>query len=346
MAIRIQTKQLQYAVANAFINANVNEEDAHIAADVLVHANLRGVDSHGVMRVEHYLKRIAAGGLKTDPQPAIKQITPSTAVYDADHGLGHPASKKAMDHAIQLAKNNGIGAVAVQNSSHCGALSYFVQQAAHSNVIGIAMSQTDKAVVPFGGKAPFFGTNPIAFGFPAEAEKPVILDFATSEAAFGKILNAQAGGNSIPPNWGVDKEGKTTTNPNEVAYLLPFGGAKGYGLAMVVEIFSALLTASAFGPHVTKMYGDYDQYRRLGHFFIAIDTEAFAPAVSFPTQIDQMVRELRQVPPADGFSQVLAPGDPEANTYETRQKEGIPLPKDVWTFIESQQSGAKSSQDS
>ncbi len=262
----IPKKELQDITKKIFLKYGVTEEAAEAIADVLVHANLRGVDSHGVLRVEHYIKRIQSGGINPAAQPRVTETSASTSVLDGDNGFGHYISKSAMDIAIKQAEEAGAGAVAVKNSSHCGALSYFVEQAAQNNLIGIAMTHTDKIVVPFGGSEPFFGTNPIAFGFPANKEEPVILDFATSTVALGKILNAKEKKESIPHGWGVDENGEATHDPNKVVALSPFGGPKGYGLAMVVEIFSAMLTGAAFGPHVSKMYGEYDKNRELGHF--------------------------------------------------------------------------------
>ncbi|QDI92109.1 ureidoglycolate dehydrogenase [Salicibibacter halophilus] len=325
--------ELKEKVIAKFIANGVRKDEAEVIADVLVHANLRGVDSHGVLRVEHYIKRIKAGGLNIEADPAIEKTSDHTCIYDGDNGFGHVNSKRAMDEAIVMAKTSGTGAVAVKNSSHCGALSYFVQQAAKENFIGIAMSHADKIVVPFGGAESFFGTNPIAFGFPTKEENPVVLDLATSNVALGKVLNAREKGEEIPEGWGVDLEGDDTTDPHAVTSLTPFGGPKGYGLAMVVEVFSALLTGSAFGPHISKMYGDYDQYRGLGHFFMVINPEHFVSTHSFLSQMDQMVKEMRAVKPAESFDRVMAPGEPEMLEEIRRAENGIPLPQHVWDYL-------------
>ncbi|TSB47957.1 ureidoglycolate dehydrogenase [Alkalicoccobacillus porphyridii] len=329
----ISEEELRQTTVDAFRKSGLSKEIAADIADVLVHANLRGVDSHGVMRVEHYIKRIKEGGINPNANPSTVQSSASTLIMDGDNGFGHYISKQAMTEAINLAKMSGMSAIAVKNSSHCGALSYFVEQAASANLIGIAMSHTDKIVVPFGGSEPFFGTNPIAFGFPAQSEEHVILDFATSNVALGKILNAREYGDAIPDTWGVDAEGKPTTNPENVSFLSPFGGPKGYGLAMVVEIFSALLTGAAFGPHVSKMYGDYNKNRELGHFFMAIDPSIFTGLDSFTSRLDQMIQELHQVTPAEGAERVLVPGEIETQTALKRKKEGIPLPDQVWASL-------------
>ncbi|QQK79609.1 ureidoglycolate dehydrogenase [Salicibibacter cibi] len=327
MSITVTHHELKDKVIAKFITSGVRQDEAEIIADVLVHANLRGVDSHGVLRVEHYIKRVKAGGLNIEAQSSLEKTSNNTGKYDGDNGFGHVISKRAMDEAITMAKESGTGAVAVNNSSHCGALSYFVQQATKKQLIGIAMSHADKVVVPYGGADSFFGTNPIAFGFPTKEEKPVVLDFATSNVALGKVLNARENGEAIPEGWGVDATGLDTTDPNAVTSLTPFGGAKGYGLAMVVEVFSALLTGSAFGPHISKMYGDYDQYRGLGHFFMVINPEKFVAMHSFLTTMDQMIEEVHAAKPTESFSHVMVPGEPEMLEEESRKENGIPLPR-------------------
>ncbi|WP_188624419.1 Ldh family oxidoreductase, partial [Caldalkalibacillus thermarum] len=247
----------------------------------------------------------------------------------------HVVAKEAMQEAINRAKYQGIGMVGVINSSHCGALSYYVQMAAGQKMIGIALTHTDKVMVPFGGAKPYLGTNPIAFGVPAKKHKPIILDMATSEVAFGKVLHARNQGLSIPDRWGVDEEGNPTTDPHRVSALLPFGGPKGYGLALMVDVLSGILTGSAFGPHITAMYGDYDKKRKLGHLLMAIDISIYTTADNFLTHIDQMIDELHQVPPAPGFERVMVPGEPEQLKEEERLANGIPITNVVYQELTS-----------
>ncbi|MGD6893613.1 ureidoglycolate dehydrogenase [Bacillus infantis] len=325
--------QLKELVVKKLTKAGLREDNAAVVADVLVHADLRGVSSHGVLRTEHYVKRLTEGGMNPDPQFSAKNTAPSTAIFDGDDGMGHVVAKEAMDHAIGLAKENGIGMVTAINSSHCGALSYFVQQAAESNMVGLAMTHTDKVVVPFGGAKPFFGTNPIAYGFPALKNKPVILDMATSNVAFGKVLHAREAGTPIPADWGVDEYGKPTTDPNQVQALLPFAGPKGYGMAMVVDILSGLLAGAAFGPHITAMYGDYNKKRKLGHFFLAINPAVFTDQDAFLANMDQMIDELHRSQPAEGFSKVMVPGEPEQMKEEARLKDGVPVTETVYAYL-------------
>jgi ureidoglycolate dehydrogenase (NAD+) len=316
--------------------AGVRSADAEIVADILLHANLRGVDSHGILRLEHYCRRIKAGGMNPRPEVKIKYRGTAAAVLDGDDGLGHFVAKKAMQCAIDLAKKVGIGVVGVNNSSHCGALSYYVNQAASEGMIGIAATNTDKMVVPYGGIEPFFGTNPFAFGFPTRKNKPVIIDMATSIIAMGKILQAKETGKTIPENCAVNERGECVIEPDEFVALLPFGGPKGYGISMAVDIFSGVLIGTAFGPHVNIMYDNLDKPRKLGHFIAAIDAGLFIEKETFLSSMDQLIDELHAVKPADGFSRVLVPGDPEYIMEDERLKNGIPIAEAIYRFLKNE----------
>jgi ureidoglycolate dehydrogenase (NAD+) len=331
----VEQSRLKELVVDKLTKEGLSNEQALTVADVLVHADLRGVGSHGVLRTEHYAKRLNEGGINRTPNFSINRTSSASAIFDGDNGIGHVIAKKAMDQAIELAEKSGIGIVGVINSSHCGALSYFVQQAIKKNKIGMAMTQTDKIVVPFGGARPYFGTNPLAFGFPAKRNKPVILDMATSNVAFGKVLHARKTGKEVPLEWGVNKEGVPTSDPNQIISLLSMGGAKGYGLAMVVDILSGILTGSTFGPHITPMYDEYNKYRKLGHFFCAIDPQIFITQDDFLNQIDQMIDEIHQLKPAEGINMVMVPGEPEQIQEEKRSRYGIPIPKAVYKYLAS-----------
>ncbi|MFC0272603.1 ureidoglycolate dehydrogenase [Metabacillus herbersteinensis] len=332
-SIVISHQEAKKLVIQKLTNAGLNSEHAKKVAEVLVHADLRNVNSHGVLRTEHYVNRLQAGGINPNPSISFHKTGPVTGVADGDDGFGHVIGDIAMQHAIDMAKENGIGMVTVKNSSHCGALSYFVQKAAEQNLIGMAMSHTDKIVVPFGGKESFLGTNPMAFGVPAKKNKPFILDMATSNAALGKILQYKEEGKEIPSDWGVDENGETVTDPTKVVSLSPFGGPKGYGLSLIVDIFSGLLAGAAFGPHISKMYGDLDKKRKLGHYFCAINPSYFTNTDVFLEQMDQMMDELRNAPPAPGFSQVFVPGDIEQSNEELNLEHGISIASTVYHYL-------------
>jgi len=291
--------------------------DARLVAETLVAADLRGVDSHGVVRLPHYARRLRNGSVKARPIISVRRTSASAAVVEGDAGMGQLVAQRAMQEAISLAKESGVGAVVARNSSHCGACAWFVELAVQEGMIGVALTHTDSIMVPPGMKRIFLGSNPIAFGAPGERE-PVIIDMSTTHVAWGKVLVARQEGKSVPPDWGVDQDGNPTTDPQQVVGLAPTGGHKGYALAAMIEILCAQLAGVPFGRHVTQMYGELNKPRNLGHFMLALDPARFAQRKAFLSQIALFLDEIR----AEG---AMAPGDPERRTAAQRRREGIPL---------------------
>jgi ureidoglycolate dehydrogenase (NAD+) len=314
---RVPRERLERFTAECLERLGLQPADAQLVAQTLVAANLRGVDSHGVVRLPHYATRLRNGSVKARPNITVKRTAPSAAIVEGDAGMGQLVATRAMDEAIKLSKEAGVGAVVARNSSHCGACAWFVEMAVKEGMIGVALTHTDSIMVPPGMKRIFLGSNPIAFGAPGERE-PVIIDMSTTHVAWGKILVARQEGKSIPPDWGIDKDGKPTTDPNAVVGLAPTGSHKGYALAAMVEILCAQLAGVPFGRHVTKMYGELDKPRNLGHFMLALDVGRFADAKQFGAQIAAFLKEIH-------LEGALAPGDPERRTAERREREGIPL---------------------
>jgi ureidoglycolate dehydrogenase (NAD+) len=291
--------------------------DARLVAESLVAANVRGVDSHGVVRLPHYATRLRNGSVKARPNITARRTAPSAAVVEGDAGMGQLVAVRAMNEAITLARETGTGAVVARNSSHCGACAYFVELAVKEGMIGVALTHTDSIMVPPGMKRIFLGSNPIAFGAPGVRE-PLIVDMSTTHVAWGKVLVARQEGKPIPPDWGVDKEGKPTTDAQQVLGLSPTGGHKGYALALMIEILCAQLAGVPFARHVTKMYGELNKPRNLGHFMLALDVARFTDREEFAAQLARFLEEAR----AEG---ALAPGDPERLSAERRRRDGIPL---------------------
>ena len=333
--VLVNEKELRTLISQKLAEAGVLKSHAEKVADVLVHADLRGVRSHGVIRTEHYVKRLHAGSLNKNPQFGFEKIRSGSGLFDADDGMGHVACDLAMGHCLTLAKEAGIGMVGVHNGSHCGALSYFVLQAVRKGLIGIAITHTDKIVAPYGSSKSFFGTNPIAFGFPTRKHKPVVLDMATSHIAYGKILHARQAGKPIPDDWGYDGSGFPTTDPNKVEAMTPFGQYKGYGIAMAIDVLTGVLLGAQFGPHITAMYGDYDQPRKLASMMLAIDPETFAGLDRFMSQMDAMVEEIHGLPPGPGFDSVLIAGDIEWENEKRNRIEGVPVLDSIYEFLKN-----------
>jgi ureidoglycolate dehydrogenase (NAD+) len=331
--VLVKDKELRVLVTERLTEAGLNAAHAGIVADVLVHADLRGVRSHGVIRTEHYVTRLKAGSLNPNPNFILKELRSGAAVLNADAGMGHVACCEAMDKAAQMAKSSGIAMVGVENGSHCGALSYFVLRAVAKDMIGMAVTHTDKCVAPYGGAKAFFGTNPIAFGFPATKHPPVVLDMATSNTAFGNILHAKEQGKSIPDNWGIDGDGAPTKDPHKVEAMTPYGGYKGYGLALVIDVLTGVLMGAKYGPHINAMYGDYDKPRELASLMIAIDPSTFTSADAFKAQMDAMVDDLHSQPPGPGFEQVLVPGEPQLILEKANLKSGVPVVDSIYNWL-------------
>ena len=315
--MQVHHQRLAAFTAACLEKLGLEAADASLVAQTLVEANLRGVDSHGVVRLPHYATRLRNGTVKARPKMKTRRTAPSTAVVEGDAGMGQLVAVRAMQEAISLAKETGVGAVAARNSSHCGACAYFVEMAVKEGMIGIALTHTDSIMVPPGMKRIFLGSNPIAFGAPG-AREPVIIDMSTTHVAWGKVLVARQEGKPIPPDWGVDADGKPTTDAHKVVGLAPTGGHKGYALALMIEILCAQLAGVPFGRHVTKMYGELDKPRNLGHFMLAMDVACFTDGPAFLSGIESFLAEIRA-------EAALAPGDPERITAERRRREGIPL---------------------
>lgn len=321
----LMADELRRFLVEIFESRGVPEADGLIVANALVHANLRGVDSHGVMRVSHYVRRLEAGSINPKPQFKLETTGPVTAYLEGDDGLGHVAVWTAMNHAIGMAKERGLGLVGVRKSSHCGALSFYAYQTIEADMIGMAITQTDSGVVPFGGTKPFFGTNPLCVGIPSRSGTPIVMDMATSTVSGGHIYKARAENRPIPSAWALDKDGKPTTDPHQAVYWTPAGGAKGFGLGVIVDVLTGLLMGGDFGPHVTLMYGDYEKKRDLCHLVGAIDYHRFPGHSSFLDQVTQMIEELHRVPTAAGFDRVMVPGEPEYLEERDRIRNGIPI---------------------
>jgi ureidoglycolate dehydrogenase (NAD+) len=306
---------------------NVIPESRTHVVECLIQTSLRGVDSHGINLFPHYSRAVEANRINGNPSIKISKSSKSTSVVDADHAFGHHSGAFAMEHAIKLAKETGIGAVSVINSTHFSAAAYYGLMAANCDCIGFAFTNADALVKAFGAKEAFFGTNPICFTAPLKNEGPLCLDMATSLVSWNKIMNYRREDQSLPDNWAFDEDGRMVTNPHHATSLNPVGEYKGFGLGMMVDILCSILSGGIMGKDLRAMYAlPLDEKKRqVGHFFMAIDFEKFCEPTQFKQSMQSMVDRIRGMSQLDLGSQVMVPGDPEKKSYEKRVVEGIPV---------------------
>lgn len=324
--------ELRELAAKRLASAGLDTEQAGCVADVLVYADARGINSHGVIRVPHYVKRIKAGGINTASSFPIRRVSDSAFLMDAEGGMGHVAAKRFSLHLTEHAKESGLALGGIKNTSHAGALGYYASLVADEGLISLIFANTDPAVVPYGGKRPFLGTNPVTFCFPGREER-FLLDMATSEVSLGTILFARERGEDIPKGWAVDKEGRSVNDPNKAKFLLPFGSYKGYGIMLMVEFLTGVLVGGSYGPNLVKMYGDLDKLRDLSMWMLVLDPGIFRDRDSVFDMADELIRCLRAEPAAEGFEQILVAGDIAAKKYEESQKNGIRLPEKLAKYM-------------
>ena len=314
--------------------AGLDPTAAATVADSLVAASRRGVDSHGVARVPIYAQRIRAGLVNARPEPKVLRADGAVALVDGDQGPGQVAGVVATDLSIDLARQYGVGAVAVRRSTHYGSAGYYAMRAAREGMVGISTTNSEPFVVPFGGAGHALGTNPIALAAPT-SDGIFDVDMATSQVAVNRIFNARDEGREIPSSWGVDAGGRPTTNPADVVAAVPLGGYKGYGLAILVEILSGVLGGAGVRHGVGRLYEEFDRAQDVGSFHLALDPERFVGRDRFAELLSVMLSELKAIPAAAGHDEVLVPGEPEARMQAERDRDGIPLPAVLWESLET-----------
>lgn len=313
--------------AQLFEAEGLPAEHAEMAAASLVDADRRGVKTHGVVRIPQYAKRLRAGLLNATPDIHVERPMPASRVVHADNAVGMVAASIAMEECLEAAEILGIGAATVRHANHFGAASVHTVKAAQRGAIGFAMSPGSRTLAPYGSSAPLLGTNPFAMTAPAGRFAPWSLDMAASVSARGHVRLAARDGREIPEGWALDSEGKPTTDAQAAlsGVMLPFGGAKGSGLAMMVEILAGVLSGSAHTGDVRDWVADFDGPADVGHFFMAIKIEAFMPLKEFETRMETTIGRLKTLPRADGFDEVLYPGERAGRAEEAADAKGVPL---------------------
>jgi len=324
--INLDSARLKEAILSTLIDLDVIDEAASHVAESLVTTSLRGVDSHGVNLLPHYVRAVKAGRIKARPSMTATQTGSSTMKLDADHAFGHYAGSVAMAEAVKLAHQAGIGAVSVSNSTHFGAAAYFALQAAKCDCIGFAFTNADALVKAHGAKEAFFGSNPICFAAPLEREEAYCLDMATSLASWNKVLNVRRRGEEIPSDWACDAEGRFVDDPNLAVSLNPAGSYKGFGLGMMVDILCALLSNGPSSKDILPMYdGPIEERRRISHFFLALSIRHFTNPDTFRVSLQSLVERIRNMEASDPTIPVMVASDPEKHAKAERLESGIPI---------------------
>ena len=334
---RVQEAELTRFTREVFAACDMTPEHAATLADNLVQGELHGLGSHGVSRLlPTYVERLRRGGINPRPAPRILSRRGTTGVVDGDDGPGAVVGQFAMDLVLEMAREHGSGWVAVRNSTHFGAAFLYARRALAEAMIGLATTAAIPMVLPYGGRAPALGTNPICIAVPGGERGPIILDMATSVVARGKIQLAVVEHKDIPLGWAVDHDGNPTTSAVEGAkgYLLPMGAYKGYGLAAIVEVFSSVLSGAAIGAGIGAMFTDMDKPQGMGHFFGALDVSGFMPLDEFRWRMDALIGYLKSTPLAEGVEEILVPGEPEARKAAAYRVEGIPLAEGVVSAVQ------------
>ncbi len=340
----IDFEVLESFMKDCLIKSGLPEADASIVSDILIESDKRGIDSHGIGRLKPiYIDRIDWGILNPVTKIDVIKETPTTAVLDGNNGMGHVVGKKAMQMAIDKAKENGLGMVTVRNSTHYGIAGYYVTMASEAGMIGITGTNARPSIAPTFGVENMLGTNPITFGFPTDEEFPFVLDCATSVTQRGKIEMYSRAGKELPPGWVIGKDGKTRTDTDQIlvdltkgkAALAPVGGLgeitggyKGFGYATVVEVLSAALQG---GSYLKALNGFDEEGNRipypLGHFFMAINIDFFLGIDIFTKIAGSIMRDLRNSQKAEGEERIYTAGEKEWLAWNYRKEHGCPVPE-------------------
>lgn len=326
--VLIMRDELKAEVIYLLKKVGVPEEDAEITAEVMVETNAKGIESHGVRWLDIYLQRILAGGVNPVTKLDVVKDKGSILILDANNGLGQVAMVKAVEIGVKKAKENGVSFVAIRNSNHFGATGYYTELASRQNVIAFAATNSTPLMAPWGGIDLCIGTNPLSYAFPTK-DVPIVVDMATTTLARGKVFIAARKGEDLPEGVALNKEGVPTIDAKEAleGVLLPVGGPKGFGLSLMIDILSGILTGSNYGTHITSLFGDVKTPQNIGHFAYFLNIEDFMDLNEYFEKIEDNKKIMKSSKLAQGFNKIFMPGEIEAGIRERSLKEGISIPE-------------------
>lgn len=336
--MRIAAVAISAFIGDSLRKAGFPEQDADRTAELMLAADLAGADAHGVFRLPHYVRRIKAGGVNPRPHITVQKTAAATAMVDGDNGMGHLVMARAAETAIALARDTGVAWVGARRSNHAGAAGVYAEMTLPHDMIGIyAVVASANHMPMWGGAENLLGTNPIAFAVPAGEEPPVVLDIATTVVSYGTVKSYRLQGKTMPEGWMIDaKTGAPLTDPARSAegLLLPIGGYKGAGLALVLGLLAGTLNGAAFGRDVIDFNSNDTDACNTGHFFIALDVARFVPVEQFKREVDRHLRDLRQSQRLPGVDAIRIPGEQRAARRADRLKNGVPIADEVMAQLD------------
>jgi len=325
---RYSAQQLQDFIHRALSTVGMPDDNAAAIAALMAEADLNGADGHGIFRLPGYVKRMKLGGLNLTPNIRIEREKPGMALVDGDNAQGHLVMKYCAEIAIEKARTTGVAWVGSHHSNHAGPASLYAKMPLAHDMIGLYVAIGNaNHLPPWGGMEMLLSTNPIAIAVPADQEPDVVLDMATTVAAYGKVKTAAQRGEQMPEGWMIDREGKPLTDPNKAneGFLLPIGGPKGYGLALMFGLLAGTLNGAAFGKDVVDFNADFETVTNTGQFIVAVDISAFGDVAGFKRQVDAVIRQMKGSPTLPGFDEVLLPGEQSHRKRQDRETNGIPM---------------------
>jgi LDH2 family malate/lactate/ureidoglycolate dehydrogenase len=327
--LRVTAQKLEAFVARAFEAVDIPGKDARAIAELMVRADVQGSEGHGVFRLPQYIRRIKGGAVNVKPTVKVIREAPGMALVDGDNGMGHLVMRFATERAIEKAKKAGVAWVGVRRSNHAGPASLYAAMPLEHDMIGLYLAVGNANHLPaWGGLDMLLSTNPIAVAVPAGDEAPVVLDMATTVAAYGKVKTKAQRGETMPEGWMMDRQGRPLTDPQRSSegFLLPIGGYKGYGLALVFGLLAGTLNGAAMGRDVVDFNADDTTPTNTGHSIVAISVETFQPVAEFKKSVDLLARDLRKSERLPGVERIRLPGDGAREARQDRSRNGIPLP--------------------
>jgi L-2-hydroxycarboxylate dehydrogenase (NAD+) len=324
-------------IARVLTNVGLPSADARVVARLMAEADARGADGHGIFRLAQYVKRIQSGGINTRPRINTIQDHPATALLDGDNAMGHLVMSRAAEIAIQKAKNSGVAWVGARNSNHAGPASLYARMPLAHDMVGLYIAVgSANHLPPWGGIAMLLSTNPIAIAVPGVNGREITLDMATTNAAYGKVKIKAQRNETMPEGWMMDRQGNALTDPKRAdeGFLLPIGGPKGYGLALMFGLLAGTLNGAAFGNDVVDFNRDFSTVTNTGHLIVAVNIAAFAEVTAFKEKVDSIWELMKSSPLLPGFDEIRLPGERAAKIYADRASNGVPLTPELQNTLD------------